>query len=139
MIRLRCQIICLMFLAAVPATLSVVFHPKKPAWTQIKSDEIGLEAANQWKAEALWVDARTREDYDKDHIPGAVCLNEDHWNEMIPGLLDRWAPSKKIVVYCSSQSCSRSHAVAKRLREEVGLTDVFVLEGGWEAWLKAKH
>ena len=28
--------------------------------------------------------------------------------------------------------------VARRLREEAQLKDVFVLEGGWEAWLKKK-
>jgi len=39
-----------------------------------------------------------------------------------------------VVVYCSSLSCQASQEVAEKLREEVGLQSVFVLQGGWEAW-----
>jgi hypothetical protein len=42
------------------------------------------------------------------------------------------------VVYCSSLSCNASREVARRLRREAQLPDVFVLEGGWEAWLKTR-
>ena len=43
---------------------------------------------------------------------------------------------QKIIVYCSSLSWNASREVAHRLRKEAQLSDVFVLEGGWEAWLK---
>ncbi len=71
-------------------------------------------------------------------MPGAVCPNEDHWNEMLPAIVGTWTPDRKIVVYCKSQSCSASHAVARRLRDEAGFTEVFVLKGGWEAWVAAQ-
>jgi hypothetical protein len=29
--------------------------------------------------------------------------------------------------------------IARRLREEAQINDVFVLEGGWEEWLKTKR
>ena len=45
---------------------------------------------------------------------------------------------QKNVVYCSSLSCNASREVARRLRKEAQLSDVFVLEGGWEAWMKKK-
>jgi rhodanese-related sulfurtransferase len=66
-------------------------------------------------------------------------LNEDRWNELLPTLLAQWSLEKKIVVYCSSQSCNASREVAKRLRNEAQLKNVFVLDGGWEQWLKDKR
>jgi len=52
-------------------------------------------------------------------------------------MLNAWSPDKRVVVYCSSQSCAASHEVVRRLREEAELKNVFVLRGGWETWLEA--
>jgi rhodanese-related sulfurtransferase len=52
-------------------------------------------------------------------------------------MLNTWSPDKRTVVYCSTQACHASHEVAKRLREEAGLQNVYVLHGGWEKWLEA--
>lgn len=85
---------------------------------------------------AIWIDARPDDDFANDHVPGAISLNEDRWNELLPQFLAVWTPEKKIIVYCSSLSCNSSREVAHRLRKEAQLSDVFVLEGGWEAWVK---
>ncbi len=53
---------------------------------------------------------------------------------LVPAVLDRWEPDGKVVVYCSSLSCQASHEVARRLREKMNLPNVYVLQGGWEAW-----
>jgi len=94
------------------------------------------EQARALGATAIWVDARPDDEFASDHVPGAVSLNEDRWNELLPQFLAVWAPGKKIVVYCSSLSCNSSREVAHRLRKEAQLSDVFVLEGGWEEWVK---
>jgi 3-mercaptopyruvate sulfurtransferase SseA len=65
-------------------------------------------------------------------------LNEDRWNELLPQFLATWSPEKKVVVYCSTQSCNLALDVARRLRNEAQIKDVFVLQGGWEEWLKTK-
>jgi rhodanese-related sulfurtransferase len=49
------------------------------------------------------------------------------------------SPDKKVVVYCSAESCNAAREVAKRLRDETQLKNVFVLQGGWEEWLKKKQ
>ena len=127
------QVVAIFLIALLPALAAGRWHPLRPAW---RSDEITPAAANAWGAAVLWVDARPDADFARGHVPGAVQLNEDRWEELLPGLLDRWDPRHKIVVYCSSLSCQTSHDVARRLREEARLPDVFVLKGGWEAWKK---
>ena len=79
-----------------------------------------------------------RNEYQEDHIPNAISLNEDRWNEELPQFLAQWAPEKKVVVYCSTKSCNLAGDVARRLRDEAQLKNVFVLEGGWEEWLKKR-
>ena len=53
-----------------------------------------------------------------------------------PQFLAAWSPEKKVVVYCGSEGCNASREVARRLRKEAQLPNVFVLEGGWDEWLK---
>ena len=86
----------------------------------------------------MWIDARPQEQFNSAHVPGAVLLNEERWDELLPPLLATWSPDKRIVVYCSSQGCGASREVARRLRAQAGLKNVFVLQGGWEAWVKGK-
>jgi len=102
---------------------------------------VTVEQARGWGDTAIWVDARPEDEFATDHVPGAISLNEDQWNELVPQFLAVWAPGKKTVVYCSSLSCNASREVAHRLRKttEPPMENVFVLEGGWEAWLKKKR
>jgi len=44
----------------------------------------------------------------------------------------------RVVVYCNSQRCDASREVAVRLRHELQIDNVFVLQGGWNAWLEAQ-
>lgn len=101
---------------------------------------VAVDLARSWGANALWVDARPEVDFEHDHVPGAILLNEDRWNELLPQFLqEHWSPEKKIVVYCSSQSCNLAGDVARRLREEAKLpNEIRVLKGGWEEWLKTR-
>jgi rhodanese-related sulfurtransferase len=127
------QVIALLAIALLPAIAGGLWHPRRPAW---QSDEVLLASDTGWGPSILWIDARPAADFARGHIPGAVSLNEDHWDDLLPGVLDNWDATRKIVVYCSSLSCQASHDVARRLREEANIPNVFVLQGGWEAWLK---
>jgi rhodanese-related sulfurtransferase len=125
----------LSLIALVPAlAAAALVHPQWKADALLEG-EIALAEASSKQPAVLWVDARPAADFAKDHIPGALPLNEDAWAELLPDVLQKWNPGQSIVVYCSSKSCHASLQVAKRLRE-VGLSPVHALHGGWEAWGK---
>jgi rhodanese-related sulfurtransferase len=140
------QALILTTLALLPALGEAIYFRDKVSWqSRLSASEIvTVDQARSWGDNVMWVDARPAEEFESDHIPGAILLNEDSWNELLPQFLGQWSPDKRVVVYCSAQSCNAAAEVARRLREEAQLKDnegkngVFVLEGGWEEWLKTR-
>jgi len=141
-----CAAICrraalLLALALVPSVATGWLHPKRPAWswTRPTVTELVLADAERLTPPVIWLDARPDEEYAVQHVPGALSLNEDRWDELIKKFLDTWSdqPGARVVVYCNSQRCDASRAVAVRLRHEYRINNVFVLQGGWAAWLEA--
>jgi rhodanese-related sulfurtransferase len=132
------QALILIALASLPAIGDGFYFRDKMSWeSPIPASElVTVDQAKTWGETALWIDARPDEDFARDHVPGAFSLNEDRWNELLPQFLPNWSPDKKVVVYCSAESCNAARDVAKRLRDEAQLKSVFVLNGGWEAWVK---
>ena len=132
------QVLILAALALAPGVGGAVYFRHKISWRSaiLPSELATIDQARAWGGDVIWVDARPDDEFASDHVPGAISLNEDRWNELLPEFLAAWSPGKKVVVYCSSLSCNASREVARRLRKEAQLPDVFVLEGGWEAWVK---
>jgi len=136
------QSLLLLGLACLPAAGQALYFHDKVSWQSriAEADMIEVDLARSWGVEAIWIDARPAVDFDRDHVPGAILLNEDRWNELLPQFLqEQWSPEKKIVVYCSSESCNLAGDVARRLRDEAKLPNqIRVLKGGWEGWLKTR-
>ena len=137
------QALILVALAFLPGIGQAIYFRDKVSW-QLPvpaSEMVSVVQARAWGENAIWIDARPDEEFARDHVPGALSLNEDRWNELLPQFLAVWSPEKKIVVYCSSQSCNASREVAHRLRNQAQppMQNVFVLEGGWEEWLKSRQ
>ena len=134
------QILILAALALAPGVGEAIYFRQKISWQSSipPSELVTVDQARTWAGNVIWVDARPDEEFARDHVPGALSLNEDRWNELLTQFLAVWSPGKKVVVYCSSLSCNASREVARRLRKEAQLSDVFVLKGGWEAWLKKR-
>ena len=134
------QAAALLVLAFLPGIGQAVYFRDRVSWKSpvAASEMVTVTQARAWGDHVIWVDARPEEDFNKDHVPGAVSLNEDRWNELLPQFLTTWSPEKKVVVYCSTQSCNLAMEVARRLCKEAQLQNVFVLQGGWEEWLKTK-
>ncbi len=82
---------------------------------------------------ALFVDARTRENYAQGHIPGAVSLPVGLFDERIDSFMSKYSPKQPIVTYCSGRTCEDSHNLAQLLLES-GFVNVRVFIDGFPGW-----
>ena len=135
------QALILLGLAFLPAIGQALYLRETVSWAApaTAKDEVDLAQTQAWGESVMWVDARPDAQFAAGHVPNAIQLNEDRWAELLPQMLTAWSPDTRVVVYCSSESCSASHHVAERLRTNAGLKEVYVLRGGWETWQTAKQ
>lgn len=135
------RVVILLILALLPAVLTALTHPRRPSWQADDPGpgEVRFAQALAWGKDVLWIDARSRASFEKDHLPGARLLTATHWSTDLEAIVNAWAPGKKVVVYCDSRACSVGHETAARLRTEVGLEDVWVLRGGWLTLREARR
>jgi len=128
------QTALLLALALLPAIVSGVVQLRWDDAEPLAAGEVRAATVREWGAKVQWVDARPRDKFAAGHIDGALLLNEDEWSKLVPAFLDAWDPDLPVVVYCEGGSCEASHAVARRLREELKIGNVHVLKGGLTAW-----
>lgn len=130
------QCLSISVLTVLAGGANAFLNPNVPPWDpqELGAGEVDLAMVDAWDREVLWVDARSEAEFAEDRIPGAVLLNQDRFDEQLVGLLDAWDGRAAIVVYCDSRQCGASGAVARRLREDMGLPDVYVLKAGWKSW-----
>lgn len=133
------QSLILVFLAVVLGGLNGWLNPATPPWDPetLGAGEVNLATVDSWGSGVLWVDARSEGEFEDGHIPGAVLLNEDQFDELLLGLLEEWDGAMPLVVYCDCRQCGASGAVAGRLREDFAMEEVYVLKGGWREWKEA--
>ena len=81
----------------------------------------------------LFVDARSQENYEDGHIPGAISLPMGQFDELIGSFLDQHATARSIVTYCSGRTCEDSHHLAQFLSES-GFDNVSVFIDGFPGW-----
>ena len=84
---------------------------------------------------ALFLDARPRDFWRMNRIPGALPLPEDDFDRALPDIEPRLRRASGIVVYCSGFGCEASHVVARRLRERGFIAAI--LDEGLPAWQDA--
>ena len=85
------------------------------------------------KGDAIFVDARSQNDYENGHIPGAVSLPMGQFEAGIEFFLNRYPPEQPIVTYCSGRTCEDSHDLAQAL-SDVGFTNVRIFIDGFPSW-----
>ena len=134
------QTTLLIGLALIPALGAAFLHPGRPPATRFEAPApvITLEAARRLDPPVLWVDARSKREFVKGHVPGAILLNEDDWETGLDAFLDAWAFESNVVIYCSGEECERSQEVAIRLQKEARIDNIYVLAGGWKNWNQAR-
>lgn len=97
--------------------------------------EISLsESSNLFKkGEAVFIDARSRAEYDAGHIKGAKSLpyKEADWKfvDAMTGVPEESA----VITYCDGETCELSMELAVFLRN-TGYKNARVLSNGWTVW-----
>jgi rhodanese-related sulfurtransferase len=123
----------LLLIAALPATIMGVWQVKTHKEAALQPGEVRAKEAKNWATDKVWVDARSRSKFERKKVPGAVLLNPEEWEELVPGFLDAWGPDKAVIVYGEHDGDSAS-AIAQRLREELKIENVWILHGGFDEW-----
>ncbi|MFQ5485111.1 MAG: rhodanese-like domain-containing protein [Desulfobacterales bacterium] len=85
------------------------------------------------KGGALFVDARSRGNYEDGHIPGAISLPVGEFSKQIESFLNQHPSDQPLVIYCSGRTCDDSHNLALLLLE-AGFTDVRIFIDGFPGW-----
>jgi 3-mercaptopyruvate sulfurtransferase SseA len=80
---------------------------------------------------AVFVDARSSQEYAAGHVTGAVHLAPGEPPGM---LLEKLRAAPAVIVYDRDRDCAAADRVATRLQAE-GVRDVRVLTGAWPEWL----
>lgn len=82
---------------------------------------------------AVFVDARSVEDFDDGHIQGAVSLPIGSFEDRIERFFETYPFSTHIITYCSGRECQDSHELAQLLID-LGYNDVRVFIDGYPVW-----
>lgn len=83
----------------------------------------------------IFVDARSPEEYEAGHIPGAYLFDRYHPEKYFAGLLPVCQTASEIVVYCGGGDCEDSEFTAITLKNAgIPSTNLLVYAGGFHEW-----
>ena len=85
---------------------------------------------------ARFVDARDPEDYKLGHIPGALNLPFDYYDEHAAAVLPLLGKDRDVITYCGGADCELSLYLARQLKNE-GYTEIHIFFGGYTQWQEA--
>ncbi len=107
--------------------LAELLEPDNPGLT---GDELPTEVAV--------FDLREQRDFDKGHVPGAICLPENRFALFVDNLFEEnWpgrAPSEStLVVYCYGRSCIRSRNASNDVARH-GFREILWFREGFDGW-----
>lgn len=83
----------------------------------------------------VFIDARSDEDYEEGHIPGALQCYPYEIDVYIDGITDYVLGAEKVVIYCGGGDCEDSIFMCRELAEMgVPQEAIFLFHGGWSEW-----
>ena len=141
--RIVIEALAIMMLAVLGGAATHWLHPRAPTWylteAPLAEDEVSMAVIKErWKGDVLWIDARISEQFDLEHVPGAISLNEQNFDSMLFDHLEKLQDNAKpVILYCGTEKCQSSRKIKEALLERLPLENVFVLKGGWQAWRQA--
>jgi rhodanese-related sulfurtransferase len=95
------------------------------------------EAFILWQDGAIFLDTREPDEYDEGHIPGAINLPFDYWDDCWPRVEPQLGLIDTIVCYCGGFDCESSLFTAREL-QITGYNDALIFFGGINKWVEAE-
>jgi rhodanese-related sulfurtransferase len=138
------EALVLILLSLAGAAGTHYLHPRAPAWylseAPLEDDEVSMASITErWEGDVFWIDARVSEQFEAEHVPGAISLNEQNFVQTLFDHLERLQDNAKpIILYCGSEKCQASKKIKQALLERLPLENVFILKGGWQAWKQSQ-
>ncbi len=144
---------CLVLVAVAAASIYNASNDLGLPWRPSPGNRVGIPRAFESRlpqidaaqalslyegGEALFVDSRDEEDYQRDHIPGAVNAPMGRWTEIWPEIESALPRDRLLVLYCYGAHCGLSTRQGKELLRQ-GYSDLVVLDYGWNTWTEHGH
>jgi rhodanese-related sulfurtransferase len=98
---------------------------------EIKDVRIAKQIYDSGKA--VFVDARSPEDFAKGHIKGAESLPPGQFDELIGAFRKKYPADTFIITYCSGRTCNDSHRLEELLFDH-GYVNVSIFIDGYQGW-----
>ncbi|MCM8537143.1 MAG: rhodanese-like domain-containing protein [Lentisphaeraceae bacterium] len=126
---------CLIFcLPAIPSLLLRSSFEQENKLHLQKQDKLSVDVQTALTFKnILWLDARSKNKYEKDHVPEALYVSFADWEASLAQIFERYSDDQVIIVYCNEE-CSTSKNIASQLRQELGNDRIYYLIGGFDAW-----
>lgn len=87
---------------------------------------------------AIFVDARHKDDYDLEHVQGAISLFVEDMDKLYDDALGSVPKNKTLITYCSDPQCGLAVKLADALVAR-GYTRVFIMLDGLTGWKEAGY
>lgn len=139
---------------ALSAILAIAIHVLRPdsarlPWVsdwahhiETKAQEAGvntiqLPGVRNALEEPDWIifDARTAQQYENGHIPGAYSLPIGEVNTALLNYMEFMDADTPIIVYCDGEECADSLELAIQL-QSFGFTNLVLYPGGYAQWVE---
>lgn len=93
------------------------------------------DAKKAWESrEGLFVDARSKMEYEQGHIPGAISIPVGEFDAQYEKYKSKIKSAKQIITYCHGVGCQLSNKVAQKFWQDKGMRNVGSFFGGWPQW-----
>jgi rhodanese-related sulfurtransferase len=106
--------------------------------SHVFSGELEIKDARMAKqiydsGKAVFVDARSPEDFEKGHIKGAESLPLGQFDDLIGSFRKKHPADTFMVTYCSGRTCNDSHRLEELLFDH-GYVNVSIFIDGYQGW-----
>ena len=100
---------------------------------ELEIDDVKIAKQIYDSGKAVFIDARSADNFKDGHIKGAISLPLGRFDALIDAFKGQYSRDSTIVTYCSGRTCNDSHHLAQFLFEH-GYENVSVFIDGYPGW-----